>query len=193
MRVFIAIELPELVRSRIAAFAQDLRTKLADPKGVLRWVKPEQYHLTLKFLGNCADHQIAKLHHALEETARDHTSFGLSFEGAGFFKSGSSLRVLWLGVSEGKEKVSRLADDLNEACSVAGFPREEKPFHPHLTLARSKESFSARTIESIVRQIPSPALSPVLIEKVSLIESTLSPQGPHYTTLYRVPLSAGSC
>jgi len=188
MRVFIAIELPESLRGRIAAFSKDLRAKTPDPKGTLRWVKLEQFHLTLKFLGDCAAPRLPGLRRALEETARGHSSFGLSFDGAGFFKSGATLKVLWLGVSEGKERVIRLAKDLNEACAGMGFPIENKPFHPHLTLARSKESFSARTLESITRQIPAPEPSPILIEKVSLIQSVLSPQGPHYTTLCQANL-----
>ena len=179
------------MNERIAAFERDLRAKLEDPRGALRWVKPEQFHLTLKFLGDCAEDRLSKLRLTLEEIARSHSSFGLSFDGVGFFKSGSSLKVLWLGVSEGKALIKSLASELNEACSVIGFSREEKPFHPHLTLARSKESFPVRTIESIVREIPALTLSPVLIEKVSLIQSVLSPQGPHYTTLFRASLSAG--
>ena len=175
------------MKERIGAFAQNLRAKLEDPRGALRWVKPEQFHLTLKFLGDCAEDRLSKLHLTIEEMARSHSSFGLSFEGTGFFKSGSSLKVLWLGVSEGKERVRSLADELNEACSAVGFQREEKPFHPHLTLARSKESFSARTLESIIKQCPIPPLGPILIEKVALIQSVLSPQGPRYTTLF-VPL-----
>ena len=156
----------------------------------MRWVNPAQFHLTLKFLGNCSDMQLSALRTALEETARGHPTFGLNFDGIGFFKSGSSLKVLWLGVSEGKERVKSLAIDLNEACSAFGFAQEVKPFHPHLTLARSKDSIAARTLESVLRQIPPPALGPVLIEKVSLIQSVLSPQGPHYTTLSRTALGA---
>jgi 2'-5' RNA ligase len=186
-----AIELPESIKVRISTFVQELRVRIPDPAGAMRWANPDQFHLTLKFLGECQDDEVSKLHQALEQTVKNHTAFGLGLEGVGSFKSGRSLKVLWMGVSEGKERLVALAKDLNEACSAVGFPDEKKTYHPHLTLARSKESISARTLESIIRQMPLPAIGPTFIENVSLIQSVLSPTGAHYTTLCRVPFSAG--
>lgn len=191
MRLFVAIELPETIRPRVEALARNVSARIPDPGCVIRWVNPEQLHLTLKFIGECPDAMLARLKEALDQTARRHAPFGLAFGQLGTFSSGKSLRVLWLGTEDGTEAAEALAGDLQEACHAAGFALEKRPYHPHLTLARSQKPFQLKALAKIFLEHPQETIGPARIDRLSLIQSVLSPQGPRYTTLCRVPLNSG--
>jgi 2'-5' RNA ligase len=132
---------------------------------------------------------LAGLKVVMDQTASRHVPFGLGFRKVGSFKSGLSLRVLWLGTEDGTEATKALARDLEEACQAAGFPGEKRTYHPHLTLARSKGPLPAPMLDKIYPSIHQKMIGPAFIEKLSLIQSVLSPGGPRYTTLYRAPLT----
>jgi 2'-5' RNA ligase len=189
MRLFLAIEFPDDILRQMEALSRDLMARIPDPQRAIRWVKPDQFHLTLKFIGECPDTSVAKLKEAMDQTARRHESFGLGFRRLGSFKSGQFLRVLWLGTEDGTEAAKALASDLEESCQAAGSPRDERPYHPHLTLARSKGPLPASMLDEIFAAINPKTIGPVFIEKLSLIQSILSPHGPRYTTLYTAPFT----
>lgn len=191
MRVFLAIEFPNDVLRQMETLSRDLMAKIPDPQHMIRWVKPGQHHLTLKFIGECPDAALAGLKEAMDQAAHRHGPFSLGFRKLGSFKSGLSLRVLWLGTEDGSEAAKILASDLEEACQAAAFPRDERPYHPHLTLARSKGPLPASILDKIFPAVNQKTIGPAVIEKLSLIQSILTPRGPRYTTLYRAPLHSG--
>ena len=192
MRLFIAIELPQETKSRIQALAQDLFSSMPDSKKALRWVPSDQYHLTLKFLGERPTESVTPLKAALEPVAKSQRPFDLQFQGIGSFESRKLIRAIWLGIDQGAESTVRLASEIEEACKALGIAKDVRSYTPHLTLARTKEPFPALGLRNAISPRTMTAIEPVTITKLSLIQSVLSHEGPRYKTLQEFPFqSAG--
>src|ERR1700746_2677209 len=129
MRLFVAIDIDDNIRSRIARFLDGVREFAPD----VRWVRPESLHVTLKFIGEKTEHEVATIKRALATIKAD--SFELGFRGHGFFPGAGAPRVFWLG-SDGGSKLTSLATTVDETLAQLGIPKETHPFNPHLTLAR---------------------------------------------------------
>ena len=183
IRAFVAVELPEALRQEAAAFGQELKRSGADVK----WVEAANLHLTLKFLGDITPEQLSSLTEALKQACAGLSPFPFSVEGIGAFPKTTYPKVLWVGVHEGKERLAELAKRVEEACAALGFPAEERPFSPHLTIGR------VRSQEGIARLIKELQLAefrgsgPGRAERVTLFQSTLGPKGPFYTALAEIP------
>ena len=132
MRAFIAIDLPEAVR--VALRQQQAPFRAVCPDG--RWTRPEGIHLTLKFLGEISDQQVTQAINALKEL-RPFETFSTEVKGFGFFPDTRRPRVFWAGVATPPNLVM-LAEQVEHAMEKLGFAREDRPFTPHLTLARFK-------------------------------------------------------
>lgn len=132
MRLFVAADLPEDLRRRLAAIQADLRD-IALP---VRWVRPEGIHLTFKFLGQVQGGRLAEIERVLEGAGRGLASFRLQADGIGVFPERGNPRVLWVGVGGDLEAASRLRDAIERALGGIGFPPEDRDFRPHLTLGR---------------------------------------------------------
>ena len=129
MRLFVAIDIDDNIRSRIARFLDGVREFAPD----VRWVRPESLHVTLKFIGEKSDDEVETIKRALATIAAD--SFELGFRGYGFFPGARAPRVFWLG-SEGGSKLTSLAATVDETLAQLGIQKEEHAFNPHVTLAR---------------------------------------------------------
>lgn len=184
MRLFIAIEFPKAIQYPLEEFLAELTRQWPDPQHSLRWVRPNQFHLTLKFLGECDEERLPDLKAALDAATSGHKAFDLSLEGLGCFQSRDQLRVIWLGVREGGVAAQSLAADVEETFETVGFPKEKRPYHPHITLARAKDPYKASVFEDFTRRGSWPAIGPFQATHVSLIQSKLSPAGPTYTTVH---------
>jgi RNA 2',3'-cyclic 3'-phosphodiesterase len=183
MRLFIAIELPDKRRGEIAQWMKSLAQAIPDPQHRLRWVKEEQLHLTLKFLGETPEDQIPPLSSALKVVAAAHSRFPLSLAKVGHFGG----RVVWLGVDAGAEDAANLAQSIEESCDSLGFTRENRPFRPHLTLARSKMNPGTIRMANLPLPVAQKAFGPIPVSDVSLVQSTPTPKGSIYTILGRYP------
>ena len=139
MRLFVAIKFPDPLRREIAQWMQSLSHEIPDPKRRLHWVKEEQLHLTLKFLGQTEEDRLPRLSQALELAVKEHPCFSVSPAKVGHFGG----RVIWLGLKTGGEEVTKLAQSIEESCEALGFARESRHFHPHITLSRSKANPSS--------------------------------------------------
>src|SRR5579864_3087130 len=137
MRIFIALDIPAEIRARMLEYLE--RTRPLAPEA--RWARPEGLHVTLKFIGETSDQRVEEIKSALESVKT--TSFAVNFWNVGFFPNPRSPRVFWIGV-EGGEELSRLAAAIDRQTGDLGFPREERAYHPHLTLARSGSSPGAQ-------------------------------------------------
>ncbi len=133
IRLFVAIELPEDVRERLAALAAGVRGA--------RWVRPENLHLTLRFIGEVDEGRLADIYAALARIADP--AFELAIDGIGHFGSKREARVLWAG-AESNERLVRLHDKVESALVRAGLAPEERKFSPHVTLARLKRASTPR-------------------------------------------------
>jgi len=129
MRIFIALDIPDDIRERIARFMEGVRGFAPDA----RWVRPESLHVTLKFIGEKAQEDIEQINEALRNVRANPVD--VDFRGYGFFPSAKAARVFWIGIEAGP-KVFNLAAAVDEAMASIDIPKEEHAFSPHLTLAR---------------------------------------------------------
>ena len=199
IRTFIAIELDAPLRGALAEFQTRLRSRVMkelNPDARLQWVRLESIHLTLKFLGDIEESQVSEVHAALALAVASRARFALAVGGVGVFPDLRQPRVLWVGLGEGegeragKEPLIQLAGSIDEVLEVIGFPRERRPFSPHLTLARIKEGARgigrALTASGVMTE---PAqLGRLPVQAVSLMKSELRPSGAVYTRLGDAPL-----
>jgi 2'-5' RNA ligase len=189
MRTFIAIEVPEEIKTAIAALQDDLRRARAE----VSWTKPENIHLTLKFLGEIDEQLVSQVAQACLEAAQNAAPFTLSLSGTGVFPNARQPRVLWAGLSDEDEQARRLQSQLDERLAALGFEREARAFHPHLTIGRIKSPKGAQTLLARAIAYHLPALS-FLAREIVLFRSQLHPAGAHYTPLskaqFRIPASA---
>ncbi len=176
MRAFITLELSPAVRSAIAGLTADLRDRFAG----LRWVRPDNVHLTLRFLGESSPGQLERVRDSLGLLAGSCPRAESALRGLGLFPERGSPRVLWLGV-ELPQPVIALQAGCEAASVAAGFPREPRPFSPHLTLGRWRDR-AARP------ELPPVDLGPTLLDTLALMRSELRPEGAVYTQLQRFEL-----
>src|SRR5437764_12754653 len=149
-RMFCAIELPEALRSRVGEHARRLRE--AFPHVRASWERPEKIHIPLKFLGDVEVSRVEELSRAAGRAAAHVEPFELTIAGPGAFPPHGPPRVLWLGIEDASGQLSRLYRSLEDECAAAGFPREPRPFKPHLTVARIRTPHGARELAAAHRE-----------------------------------------
>ncbi|MBM3225856.1 MAG: RNA 2',3'-cyclic phosphodiesterase, partial [Candidatus Tectomicrobia bacterium] len=136
LRTFIALTPPPTLQATLAAVQACLQP-LALP---WRWIPPAHIHLTLKFLGDIPSTQLPALTETLTQVAQQHRAFPLHLRALGCFPHPTRPRVLWVGVTDQEQALHRLHATLLRALHVHCLPPDEHPFHPHLTLARIRET-----------------------------------------------------
>lgn len=184
MRIFCALELPGEVRARVGAYLDNLRQSLAGAR--VRWEAVEKLHLTIKFLGEVKVTRLDDLTQAVSNTASRINNFELRIEGTGIFPPRGAARVLWLGVKDPSGELSRMRKLLEDECAAAGFAREERAFHPHLTLARLNQLPAAKARHAAELHLASSfEASALTIEHLALVKSELRPSGSLHTVLSR--------
>lgn len=184
MRLFIAIELPDGIKRAIAAVQEELRKAGADAS----WTRPEGIHLTLKFLGDAPDAKVPAITAALAAAVREATRFRLDVAGAGAFPNSKNPRVLWVGVRGDAAKLAAVQASVERAMAGLEFEPEDRPFSPHLTLARIKYLRPRFSWQQAIEGIKDASLGGFDVIAVSLMKSELKPSGAVYTELSRVEL-----
>jgi 2'-5' RNA ligase len=155
----------------------------------IKWVEPQNMHLTLKFLGKTPDDQIPQIHAALLAVASKHAEFDMLLNKTGIFGSSYQPRVIWLGDDDSKE-IRVLGEDLLNELDAAGFSRDRQNFVPHLTLGRIKQINSKKHFQNTIGQFKSAFSLRVPVKRFVLFQSILKPQGPVYRVLKTYPLVA---
>jgi 2'-5' RNA ligase len=194
IRAFVAVEVGEDVAARAAAIVDELRGAGADVK----WVEPRNLHLTLKFLGETRVSDLPRLGAAFREVAGRRAPFELELTGVGAFPNDRRPRVIWLGVSEGREFLIGLARATEEACAALGWAREERPYQAHLTLGRVAPPRGNRPEHGVpaglaelsraLEEARDARAGRMPVSRVVLVQSDLKPGGPVYTVLDTFPL-----
>jgi RNA 2',3'-cyclic 3'-phosphodiesterase len=183
MRTFIAIEIPSEIKSALAALQTKLRRAGAD----VSWTKPENLHLTLNFLGEVDEQRIVEVEKACVSLAAEFQPFTLSLNDTGAFPNTRQPRVLWAGLSGAIENVYEMHRRLDERLALIGFKREEKRFHPHLTIGRLKSNKNTGELLALTDARPLPEL-PFLVTEIVLMKSELHPAGSEYTAMAKFHL-----
>ncbi|HEX8491501.1 MAG TPA: RNA 2',3'-cyclic phosphodiesterase [Pyrinomonadaceae bacterium] len=186
LRLFCAIELTSEVRARASEHITQLRLQM--PRVRAGWERTEKLHLTLKFFGDVEASRIPALLLAAERAASAIAPFTLTVADAGAFPSHGQPRVLWLGLHDASCTLARLHNSLESECAVAGFKREERSFHPHITIARLRQPAGARELAALHKEIGFEAME-LKVNEITLMRSELGPGGSRYTALSRHILS----
>jgi 2'-5' RNA ligase len=162
-----------------------------DEHKFVKWVDPGGIHLTLKFLGNIPAQRVAEITKAMEKAAQGISPFRLEISGLGAFPSLKQVRVFWVGIGGELDKLSRLQQSIDSALAALRFAKEERPFMPHLTLARIREGASPAERRSFGELVGSTVFEdkyPVEVEAIRLMRSQLTPAGAIYSCLSVVGL-----
>jgi 2'-5' RNA ligase len=184
VRAFIAVEINEDVRKKLVTLQGMLPTSQAK----LKLVEPENIHLTLKFLGEVAEEKVKAIAKAMGGAVSGFRKFNVSIKGIGVFPSLHHIRVIWAGVSEGREQIIDLQRKIDTALQPLGF-RLERDFHPHATLARVKFVRERTPLVEFIKGRIAEDFGETEVQAVELKQSRLTPEGPIYTTLAKVGLA----
>lgn len=188
MRSFIGIGLPPECRMAIARVVSPLRGKDVP----VSWVPERNLHLTLKFLGEIPTARTDELAGLMAEAAREIPPFAFRMGDAGGFPTLRAPRVLWIGFREPLELVGKLHQNMENTLSGAGFPRDERPFHPHVTVGRVRGRVAHSWGETYASAISGVTFDTVHVTSYRLYESRLSPSGANYQVLHEVPFGGGT-
>jgi len=179
-RTFCAIELSNEVRERLAEHAQQLRQK--NPEASASWSRPENVHLTLKFFGNVPTQDLSKISAAASRAAKEFSLFQIRIGGTGVFPRRSRPQVLWIGVEDASGHLSDLQQRLEEEFASEGFPKDDRGYRPHLTIARLRKPEDARQLAEAHIQTKFSFIE-VSVNEFVLFRSELSSKGSRYTPI----------
>ena len=178
MRIFVAVFPPPEIRKALLGAARELPVA-----GEVRWARPENVHLTLKFLGDVPGDDVDRVAEALEPVRLRHEPFEAELSAFGAFPSARRARILWAAVGEGSEFLRDLARDVEASLEPLGFEREDRAYVPHLTLGRAR----SRPVSFEAAETPPLGFR---VRNLDLVKSV--PDGrPTYSTLATYPLSEG--
>jgi RNA 2',3'-cyclic 3'-phosphodiesterase len=184
MRLFVALQIPSAVKEEISALLEQLRA--ASPQ--TSWVRSENLHVTLKFIGEAPETKLGAICDALS-TIRSGRPATLDFRGLGYFPGEKHPRVLWAGIAA-SANLKTLASDIEHAMEGLGFPREERTFSPHLTLTRFQSPRIAEKLRAVVHENTSRDFGSLQAGEFHLVQSKLKSSGAEYTTLQSFPFAA---
>jgi 2'-5' RNA ligase len=184
IRSFIAIELPGQVVEAIKKLQEDLRKCGLG----IRWVRPENIHLTLKFLGNISEEDVEPITGVLKTAADTTEPFHLRGQGLGIFPGISRPRVIWVGMSGDVEPLKQFQLRVEEGLEQLGFPKEKRPFRSHLTLGRVKGNLEKRILLEVIEQLGNFESDSFTADSIILFRSDLQRGGAVYTKLAEIPL-----
>jgi len=151
----------------------------------LKPVERENIHLTLKFLGNVPTPRLSEVKSSLQQLI--FPLFTAEIKGAGAFPNLNHMNVIWVGVEEGWSQVEQIYEQVEKLLSVLGFRRENRPFSPHITIARVRSGRKRDEIANFLRHLGDESFGTITVDKVRLKQSILSSSGPKYSTLLEVP------
>jgi RNA 2',3'-cyclic 3'-phosphodiesterase len=186
MRTFVAIDLAAELKTAMETLVKQVR---AGARGT-KWVEPRGLHLTLKFLGWVSDDAAGSIEDGIRRVAAGRLPFPLHLKGTGTFPPGwtKNARVLWVGIEE-DPGLMRFQKDLEEALEEHGFAREDRPFHPHLTLGRVKTSEGLDRILENLKKVRESDFGVMSVSGITFFQSVLGPSGAEYKPLAEVPFA----
>jgi len=185
VRAFVAVHLDDATRAALRARIESLQA--AAP--AVAWVNAENLHVTLKFLGTIQSASLEGITAGLGAAARQSAPFDLVVRGLGAFPGPTSARVIWAGVTEGRDAMRDLAARVEAALEPIGFPTEPRPFSAHVTLGRIREPRRDARLAELIAAGAAVDFGRVRVRAMALMRSDLSPRGARYSKMVEVSLS----
>jgi len=186
IRTFLAIDIPKEIKDSMEKIQYRLRNSLKE--GVIRWTKPGSVHLTVKFFGSILERDIEHIIALLKDSVKGFKPFTLAAENVGVFPNTRQPRVLWLGITGADNALMILQKQIDDDLHGIGFPREERPFRPHLTLGRTKAHRGIEGLSDVLAEFKDYRAGVLPAAGLTLYRSDLRPEGPKYTRLGYFPL-----
>lgn len=184
-RIFVAVALDPALREAVVA----LERRLEDAGARLRWVRPENLHFTLRFLGQISEPQLIRVRKAARDASAGIAPFRIRLSGIGAFPNSRRPQVVWAGIRDGAEAMGGLARRLDDALAAERFPKEPRGFTPHLTLARVKDARQWGDLSRVLPTFEGEDVGEEEVRSLLVMESLLRPQGPIYTPVEEVRLT----
>ena len=189
MRLFVAIEVPPALRRCLGESVERLRAGL--PRA--RWARPENWHLTLAFLGETPKERLGELERALGPVFGSRRRFPLRLEGCGRFPTRGRARVVWIGFGKSEELLDLERGVRRALENELGLPAERRPFHPHLTVARCSPPWPARSAEAWIESRPTGLGESFAVDRGALIRSRLGAGGASYSVVQSYRMEDAEC
>jgi len=183
LRLFVAILLSDKVRAALARVQKELGRNC---DGV-RWVHPDQLHVTVKFLGDVPEGDVPSVSEAIARGAAKGGPFSMTVESAGCFPPRGGVRIVWAGAADRTNTMQRSMEAINRELEDLGFERESRAWSPHITIGRVKFDNSAGRTRSAVERVSYAGIDQA-VDSVSLMSSVLGPKGPTYAQVFTCPL-----
>ena len=189
MRLFIGIEVGDVIAREAAQVVETLRRRAASlaPHSRITWITPERMHVTVRFIGHVDDPQAAAIQEAFRQSIPV-VPFELAVAGTGTFPAKGAPRVVWAGIVGGVDAAQKVEQHVTMRLTPLGVEPEERPYHPHLTLARVKDPARLRT-PALLEGLEQHVFGRVPVTAITLFESRLSPKGPTYVPVLHTPLT----
>ena len=187
LRCFVAVELPEEVRSSVDRVVGPLRETGADVK----WVPADNLHVTLKFLGDVEPETVEALNEELRKKLSHYRPFYIKIAHMGFFPAGRVPRVLWVGI-EDCPALSDVQKEVERAAAGLGFLREDRPFSPHLTIGRVRSRKGIERMMTLLMKERETVFAELQVRGISLMRSDLKPAGAEYRCVAHIPFEGGT-
>jgi RNA 2',3'-cyclic 3'-phosphodiesterase len=185
LRTFVAVEITPSIRAR----TEELIAALDGTSADVNWVEPHNLHLTLKFLGDVHQQEIARVCQAMARGAAEVEPFELDVRGAEAFPNAARPRTVWLGAGDGAEPMVVLHDRVEAVLAKLGYREEHRRFQPHLTIGRVRGAGAGiAELGTLLQQQADFSAGRMTVGKVTLFASTLTPDGPIYDVLGSAPL-----
>lgn len=182
-RIFVAVDIKP--GNRLKEAIELVRKRLRTER--IRWVDPDQMHLTISFLGDTPEEVIPQVVNGLQKQLAGHIAFNLNVETLGVFKSVHDPHVLWIGCRE-SAPLQQIKKEIDKSLAEYGVEPESRVFSPHLTLGRIKQLRQQNQLIQLISLYKDVVFQQQLIENIVLYESRLTPEGPGYIPLHRFPL-----
>ncbi len=180
MRTFIAVDVPDEVKEQIGEYIQSIKTTMDKN---IKWVNPKNLHFTIKFLGEIRKSELPALKDCVQRTAAEFDRFLIELSGLGVFPNENNPRVFWVGTDIGGDSMLDIFHDLENMLEKCGYDRDSKTFSPHLTIGRVKKYKKATMPERIIDFDHAGFEA----KGLSIIKSTLTPDGPIYENIFSCP------
>lgn len=178
-RLFVALELPHTIKIALAGYVAPLQQL---SRGV-RWVKAENVHLTLKFLGDTPTAKLSAIQNTLATVCNNFASLALEIAGAGVFPNARRPQVLWVGLNDASGQLGKLAQEIDAHLHQLGFPRETRPFSPHVTIGRVRDT----RVDAVTKEMLEHPFPPheMICTDCTLMRSELQRDGSIYTPVQK--------
>jgi len=183
MRSFIAVDIDNNLKKNII----DIQNALSTSYIKIKFVEPENLHFTLKFLGDMEESMIDNIYRILQKNLERYKPFEINLKGLGAFPSFSYIRVLWIGIEDENNFLVNIIKELNRDLRKFGF-KEEKEVIPHLTIGRVKFVRDKEKISQILKELQNIKIGKMIVDKILIKKSVLTPKGPIYSDLKEVKL-----